>query len=290
MQRRALQMLKSARRGHGHSDPRLDFLEMALHGGQMGFDKVLKMVDNLMTVLKKEQGEDDSKKSYCLAELDKNEDAKKALAVDISDIGKAIEDGEESMKVLSKEIAALTQGIKDLDTSVGEATETRKKENAEGTETLSTNTAAKELLSMAKNRLNKFYNPDQYKAAPKRQLSDAEAITLNMGGTLAPTAAPGGVAGTDIGAASFMQVQAKVGHRQPAADLSFEKRGEESQGVLTMIGMLISDMEKNSQMLELEEKEAQAEYETFMADAKKKRSLDAKSVTDKESAKAKVEG
>jgi hypothetical protein len=29
---------------------------MALHGGHMGFDKILKMVDDLMAVLKKEQG------------------------------------------------------------------------------------------------------------------------------------------------------------------------------------------------------------------------------------------
>ena len=35
-------------------------------------------------------------------------------------------------------------------------------ENAEYTETLSANTAAKDLLNMAKNRLNKFYNPKMH--------------------------------------------------------------------------------------------------------------------------------
>merc|ERR1719235_2694247 len=56
-----------------------------------------------------------------------------------------------------------------------------------------------------------------------------------------------------------------------------------------MIDLLIADLAKDNQVLELEEKDAQKEYEQFMADAKKKRSLDAKSVTDKEGAKAAAE-
>merc|ERR1719165_3129 len=44
MQHRALALLKSVRRGADH---RLDFLELALHGGKVGFDKILKMLDEL---------------------------------------------------------------------------------------------------------------------------------------------------------------------------------------------------------------------------------------------------
>ena len=56
-------------------------------------------------------------------------------------------------------IATLTQGIADLDKSVAEATETRKEEAAEYTSTKSQNSAAVQLLEVAKNQLNKFYNP-----------------------------------------------------------------------------------------------------------------------------------
>ena len=45
------------------------------------------------------------------------------------------------------------------------------------------NAAADDLLKFAKNRLNKFHNPSLYKAPPKRELSEVEQITLNMGGT-----------------------------------------------------------------------------------------------------------
>jgi len=284
MQKRALALLKNLRKG---KDPRVDFLELALHGGQMGFDKIIKMVDTLMSTLKTEQADDNDKKSYCLAEFDKHEDIKKGLVLDISDLGKAMDDGKASVETLTKEVAALTAGIKDLDGSVGEATTARKEENAEYTETLSANSAAKELLGMAKNRLNKFYNPKMHKAAPKRELSEEEQITVNNGGTLAPTAAPGGIAGTGINAASFVQVRAEA-HRQPEADMSF-KKSEGGGGVIAMIDLLIADLDKDNQTMEMEEKEAQSEYETFMSDAKKKRALDAKSITDKEGAKAEAE-
>merc|ERR1719456_1025210 len=112
---------------------------------------------------------------------------------------------------------------------------------------------------MAKNRMNKFYNPKMYKAAPKRQLSEEDQITVNMGGTLAPTAAPGGIAGTDIMAASFVQVRARAAHRQPAADMTFKKSGEESGGVIAMIDLLIADLDKENQTLEMEEKDAQSD-------------------------------
>merc|ERR1719199_577845 len=197
MRQSAMHVLKAARKG----DPRLDLIELAMHGGKMGFGKIIKMIDNLVVDLKAEQGVDDDKKKYCLAEFDKAEDKKKGLDLDISDLGKAIADAEESISTLKSEIAALNDGIKALDKSVAEATETRKKEHDDYVETLAANSAAKDLLGFAKNRLNKFYNPKLYKAPPKRELSEEEQITVNMGGTLAPTAAPGGIAGTGIGLA-----------------------------------------------------------------------------------------
>merc|ERR1711865_935989 len=101
--------------------------------------------------------------------------------------------------VFSKsEIAALTAAIKALDKAVAEATEQRKEENEDFTELMASDSAAKEILGFAKNRLNKFYNPALYKAPPKRELSDEDRATLAAGGTLAPTAAPAGIAGTGI--------------------------------------------------------------------------------------------
>merc|ERR1712072_194084 len=95
-------------------------------------------------------------------------------------------------------MGALQDSIKALDKAVADATEQRKQENEDFTELMASDSAAKELLGFAKNRLNKFYNPKLYKAPPKRELSDEDRATLAAGGTLAPTAAPGGIAGTGV--------------------------------------------------------------------------------------------
>merc|ERR1719482_1793699 len=94
------------------------------------------------------------------------------------------------MKTLGEEIKALEDGIVKLDREVVVATEQRKDEHAEFEEMRAANNAVIGIIEMAKNRLNKFYNPKLYKPPPKRELSEEERITLNMGGTLAPTNPP----------------------------------------------------------------------------------------------------
>merc|ERR1719460_1861274 len=56
-----------------------------------------------------------------------------------------------------------------------------------------------------------------------------------------------------------------------------------------MIDLLVADLDKDIQTSTGEEKEAQKEYETFMADASEKRALDSKTITDNEGAKAETE-
>jgi len=271
----ALAALKHARTG---SDPRVDFIELAMKGGKVGFEKIIKLIDELVATLKKEQEEDDSKKEWCEEELDKTEDTKKVLQNKVSDLETAIDDASESITNLKAEIEALDDGIRALDKEVAQATENRKEEHDEFEATYAANAAAVDLLGFAKNRLNKFYNPSQYKAPPKRQLSEDEQITLNMGGTLAPTEAPGGIAGTGISALQ--------GHAAPPpppeANLAYKTKGEESAGVITMIDTLINDVEKENQVMKLEEEDAQSDYEKFMADAKAKRAEDSKSMSDAE--------
>merc|ERR1719235_1042780 len=57
----------------------------------------------------------------------------------------------------------LKQGIAALDKSVAEATAQRKEEHAEHLSTAAANQAAVKLIGMAKNMLNKFYNPEEYR-------------------------------------------------------------------------------------------------------------------------------
>merc|ERR1719324_579704 len=56
-----------------------------------------------------------------------------------------------------------------------------------------------------------------------------------------------------------------------------------------MIDLLVADLDKDITESTIEEKNAQKEYETFMADASEKRATDSKTITDNESAKAETE-
>jgi len=274
---RAVAVLKS-------NDYRVDLISLAIKGKKVSMVKVIKMVDDMVVLLGKEQGDDDDKKEMCEKELDKAEDNLKVTEIAISDLEKEIADTKEEVATLTDEIATLQQGIKDLDKQVEEATVNRKEENEDYSALLAGNTAAIELIGFAKNRMNKFYNPAMYKAPPKRVLSEDERITLNMGGTLAPTDAPGGIAGTGIG---LVQMHNGVAPPPPPETFgAYSKKSEESNGVIAMMDAMIADLEKELQEAKFEEEDSQSEYEGFMKDAANKRTQDSKSITDKEGTKA----
>jgi len=276
---RALQVLNQNK-----GDFRLNLIALALKGRKVSFDKVLTMIDEMTSLLKKEQVDDNDKKAYCEDLIDKTEDKVKELELTVSDLAKAIADAKEGIATLADELDALAAGIKALDKQVAEATSTRKEEHTESVEVLTSDNAAKEVLGFAKNRLNKFYNPKMYKAPPAREMSEEERIAVNMGGTLAPTAAPGGIAGT--GVTALAQVAPPP---PPETAGAYKKKGGESGGVIAMMDMMIADLDKEITEVEVTEKESQREYEQFMKDSAAKRSQDAKSIEDKEAAKADLE-
>jgi len=285
MKSRALALIQEAQSSSVQRRPALDFISLALSGKKIGFDKIIGMIDDLVVELKAEQESDEKKKEYCAAEFDKSEDKHKVLTKSISDLESAIAESEEGIATTKAEIEALSDGIKALDKSVAEATEQRKEENEEHTALMAGNSAAKELLAFAKNRLNKFYNPKLYKAPAKAELTAEDQATLAAGGTLAPTEAPGGIAGTGV---TVLAQKADPGP-PPAAPAAYSKKGEESNGIISMIDMLMKDLDKEMTQSELEEKDGQEDYETYMSDSATKRAEDSKTMTDKEGALADLE-
>merc|ERR1719287_283923 len=76
MRARALALIQEARNAKpGRTS--LDFIALALRGKKIGFDKVIKMIDDLTATLKQEQLDDDHKKEYCEVQFDQADDKKK---------------------------------------------------------------------------------------------------------------------------------------------------------------------------------------------------------------------
>merc|ERR1719296_27132 len=293
----ALAVIRSAQQVANKGDkPALQFLALALQGkksaaGSAGFGKVIKMIDDMVVLLGKEQGDDNDKKEYCGAQFDSSDDKKKALERAIGQDEAAIATAKEAIATLTEEIAALEAGIKALDKDVAEATEQRKNENTEFKALMASDTAAKEVLGFAKNRLNKFYNPKLYKPPPKVELSAEDRIYENQGGVIT-TAAPGGIAGTGISAFAqvSMHTQDEAAPGPPPETWgAYSTKSEENTGVIAMIDLLIKDLDKEMTEASTDEKNSQADYEQMMKDSAEKRTTDSKAVSEKASTKADTE-
>jgi hypothetical protein len=279
---RALAAIRSVPRSS-----QLDFIALAIQGKKIGFEKVIGMIDEMVVTLKTEQDDDDHKKEYCAKQFDLSDDKKKSLERGVSDLETAISDAKEGIAATTEDIAALEATIKATDKAVAEATEQRKEENEDFQSLMASDSAAKEILGFAKNRLNKFYNPSQYKAPPKRELTDEDRATLAAGGTLAPTAAPGGIAGTGVTVLADVSAHgAAKPPPPPEAPAAYKKKSGESGGVIAMIDLIVKDLDKEMTVAKAEEKDAQGDYEQMMKDSASKRADDSKSLANKEGALA----
>jgi len=165
------------------------------------------MIDKFIGALKAEQKDDYDKVVYCNAEFDKSDDEKKALERKVADAETAIKDAKESVATLVKEIADTKAAIVTLDQDVAISTAQRQAENADYKVLVEQNAAAKNLITMAKKRLNKFYNPSQ----------------------------------------ALVQEKSEVA----------QKKAEETGGVIAMMDLLVTDLDKETAVAETDEKNAQ---------------------------------
>merc|ERR1712113_965499 len=98
--------IRRSKNAHTPARPELDLIALAISGKKVGFEKVIKMIDEMVANLKKEQIDDENKKEYCEKQFDLSEDKKKELELSVSDSETAIEEMEGDIEKLTEEIAA----------------------------------------------------------------------------------------------------------------------------------------------------------------------------------------
>merc|ERR1719252_46034 len=201
------------------------------------------MIDDMVVLLQEEQKEDEAEKK-------------------------------EGIATLKDDIKALSDGIVALDKSVAKATETRKAENAEATAVAAQNTAAVQLLGVAENRLNKFYNPAAYKPPQRRELTEEERIYVQSGGAdprdaEEAAAAQTGIAGTGITVLASIRAATNVAPPPPPATAGAYAK-KDAGGPTALIAKL------------KDETYAQEDYEELMKESAEKRAADSKTITEKE--------
>merc|ERR1719375_10664 len=227
------------------------------------------MIDDMISVLTAVQADDDKHKTWCQAELASSADEDTAAKSKASSIDAAISEATDEVASLAEDIKTLQEGIAALDKDVAVATEQRKAEHAEYLETVSLTEAAMELMAKAKNRLQKFYTPALYKAPPKKELSEEDAIISKL---------------------SFAQVSSSSFQVPEFVQQPYEKKSQKSGGVMALMDMLVKELDGSLKEAEYAEKTAQTEYTELMSDSEGTRAQDSKSITDKSASKATLEG
>merc|ERR1719329_1923078 len=246
------------------------------HKAAGGFGEVVKMIDDMVILLGKQQEEDVQSKEFCEDEFDKAEDEEKTAKTKLSQLTATLEEKTDEISQLMEEVSVLSKGIEQLDHAVAEATEQRKEEHGEYVEMTQLNEAAIGLVGKAKNRLQKFYKPSMAKAAA----SSAAASFIEV--------------------ANFAQVRVHdesdslfgVAPPPPPPD-TFSggvQKNQKSAGVMGMMDEIVRDLENDVKDAEYEEKTAQKDYAELMADSKATRQADSKAIVDKTAAKAEQEG
>lgn len=256
--------------------------------GAVDFSEILKMIDQMVEVLKSEGKDDMRKKDFCVADLDKTDREKMAAEDKLSNVQATIEEITGNIDTVSQGIADLEEGIKSLDRDVAQATEQRKQEHAEYATNVQMQEVAIEIVGKAKNRLNKFYNPSAYKAPPKKELSQEDKLLAGGASALVQTESNfDQPEASELGAVSFAQVSARIRQEPPA--LAQYAKNEKSGGVVALMDTMIADLKAGAQEARFMEKQAQAEYVELMENSQTKRAQDQKSLVDQGGAKAELE-
>merc|ERR1719156_213392 len=245
-------------------------LKLSAKGKTQDLSSVIKMIDDMVVLLGKDQTDDDKSKTFCEDELEKASDEQKAATEKKAATEAKIAELTDAVDALAEDIATLEAEIKDLDKSVAQATEQRKEEHEDFTESTQLNEAAMQLIEKAKNRLQKFYNPTLYKAPPKTENTMEEKIII---------------------AGTFVQVHS---HNSDDDALSatlnapYEK-SEKSAGVIGLMGMMMKEIETDMKDAAYEEKTSQSDYAKLMSESEATRQANSKAIVTKTASKAEME-
>merc|ERR1719310_2487950 len=121
------------------------------------FEKVKKMIDEMVAVLKKDQADEVKHRDFCVEEFDENEKQTLVKDNEIKDLQGLIAKSEATMKTLDEEMAALKDSIKEMQKRMAKASEDRELANKDFQTVVADQRATKEILTKALKRLESSY-------------------------------------------------------------------------------------------------------------------------------------
>jgi hypothetical protein len=192
------------------------------------FDKVKKMIKDMIVKLMEEATEESEHKGWCDTEMTTNKQTREDKADQVSTLTAESEELTAKIEKLANEMAELSDAIASIDAAVAEATELRTKEKAKNEVTVAEAKEAQVAVAKALTVLNDFY------------AKAAEATAFVQG----------------------------PGEDAPATfDKPYKGMGGESGGNIGMLEVIESDFARLEAETTTAESEAQAEFERFSDDS-----------------------
>jgi len=221
--------------------------KQALKAGKVDFGKILKMIDDMVQVLKDEGKADAQERDFCNeslndAEADKTETQHsiKGSQSKIDQLGEVIA---EQVKIIEEK----SRAIDEAKNSMVIASAQRKQENADFIVAVDLNKQAVELILKAKDKLNAYYNPNlvrQEKVVTTREEDIAAGASTQ-----------------------FIQLNAPALKEEPEF-ASGERKNKSQKGgsVMALMDMILKDLRGDTQAMEHDEQTAQSDYEKLSSD------------------------
>merc|ERR1719230_323796 len=228
-----------------HSDPRLSALAVSVHSharAQGHFDKIVAEVMKMVSDLHEEADEDLKTKETCEADRMSNTKTAKKSAQAMDDETALINRKKADIEAMQKEIAGIVAHVKELKLQLEEAQIQRAKENREYKASKADDEAAAVLLGKAKDVLEKFYQDNGLALAQTSRKSNLRSKQPEVVAGEAPPPPP----------STFGE---PYGGNKGATN-----------GIISLLEMVKSDVEKDIKTATAEEDKAKSEYETFKSE------------------------
>eukprot|EP00928_Gymnodinium_smaydae_P004447 TRINITY_DN1150_c0_g3_i1.p1 TRINITY_DN1150_c0_g3~~TRINITY_DN1150_c0_g3_i1.p1 ORF type:complete len:682 (+),score=176.86 TRINITY_DN1150_c0_g3_i1:46-2091(+) len=203
---------------------------LAVRAAEDPFQKVKKMIKDLIVRLMEEANEEAEHKGWCDTELSTNEQTRKEKTDAVETLHAEIDELEASISKLTEELSELAKAIAKLDGDMAKSTEMRQEEKATNAATVKDAQEAQTAVAQALVVLKDFY------------AKSAEATSL---------------------------VQQRESAAQPAIfDSPYKGMVAESGGVVGMLEVIQADFARLETETEAAEASAQKSYDEFMTDSK----------------------
>jgi len=130
---------------------------VAQHASDDPFQKVKKMIKDLIVRLMEEANEEAEHKGWCDTELSTNEQTRKEKTQAVETLHAEIDQLTASIAKLTEDVSELSKAVAELDAAMAKATKLRTEEKATNTETVSDSQEAQTAVAQALTVLKEFY-------------------------------------------------------------------------------------------------------------------------------------